>query len=195
MTSENVSETSSATTLKSTDQLISIQKSKVTQGRFLVFGLLFLGTFATTLSKINFNATIVALCSKPENETMKAHFPIASHFIEQWTESQKDTLNGAYFIGYSLALIPSCRLSSKYGGKHVATFGGLLHITANMLTPAAVIGNGYLVLFSLRALVGAACATTVPAFFILLQQAVPEGEKRYCRFPKDFFHFVDLFHF
>ena len=199
---------SSGSSCNSTDQLISAAESSQsaaaigTSGhRWLVFGLLFFGAFTTTLSRINFNATIAEMSNDDsddvQNSTVYEYYKLSRSVVfadnnnsnsslepesyKQWSESQEDTLNGAFLLGFSLALIPSCRLGSKWSSsKRVAAVGGLLRIAANLLTPVAMEKALFHLIFLLRVLVGAACSTTVPAFFELLQQAVPPGEKRYC---------------
>ena len=199
---------SSGSSCNSTAQLISAAESSQsaavigTSGhRWLVFGLLFFGAFTTTLSRINFNATIAEMSNDDsddvQNSTVYEYYKLSRSVVfadnnnsnsslepesyKQWSESQEDTLNGAFLLGFSLALIPSCRLGSKWSSsKRVAAVGGLLRIAANLLTPVAMEKALFHLIFLLRVLVGAACSTTVPAFFELLQQAVPPGEKRYC---------------
>ena len=93
-----------------------------------------------------------------------------------WSEQRQNLVVGAYAFGYFLALLPCSHISEYYGGRRLATVGGIGHVIFNFASPWAARFN-YWSLVGCRVAIGVSHATQVPSFYYMLTRWIPDSEK------------------
>lgn len=147
------------------------------------------------MSRMSLSTALIAMTSSQQNHSISQEvieacvkYSATNGFLNEswshlqdkyeflWNEQKQSMLLGAYFIGNVFLLIPSGRLTEIFGGKIVATVGGIGSVTMNFIAPLAARKSLWF-FFVIRILMGAFGATFLPSFYNIMSRWVPDNFK------------------
>lgn len=135
--------------------------------RLVIGFMMFLGTFASYMLRVNLNLAIVTMTQNSDklctNSTMGHGYQETNgNIVFCWTEWQKSWVKGAFFYGYILLQIPGGSLAEIFGSKIVLGLSVFITAILSLLIPEIAKFN-WIMLVVIRILQGFAEGVCYPS--------------------------------